>query len=184
MNTSVRDIGNQPQRIGRYVITRELGSGATSRVFLAHDPASGSDVALKLYHGDDVRPEREHTRHRLFANEAHSAGKLDHPNIVHVLDSGESEDYAFIVSEYLRGAESLRLHTRLAGRLSQHRVAELLFACARGLDYAHRHGLVHRDVKASNILVTADGTPKLIDFGIAMFSGDDTRTVTGLLGSP
>lgn len=184
MNASVKDIGNQPQRIGRYIITRELGSGATSRVFLAHDSASGSDVALKLYHGDDVRPERARTRRRLFSNEAHLAGKLDHPNIVRVLDSGESGEHAYIVSEYLRGAESLRLHTRLAGRLSQHRVAELLFACARGLDYAHGHGLVHRDIKASNILVTAEGVPKLIDFGIAMFSGDETRTVTGLLGSP
>lgn len=184
MSASVRDIGNEARRIGRYVITRELGNGATSRVFLAHDPANGSDVALKLYHGSEFRPERARMRRKLFANEAQLVGKLMHPNIVRVLDSGESDEYAYIVSEYLRGAESLRLHTRLAGRLAQQRVAEILFACARGLDHAHKNGLVHRDIKSSNILVTADGTPKLIDFGIAMFSGDNTRTVTGMLGSP
>lgn len=173
-----------PRAIGRYVITRELGSGATSRVFLAHDPVSGSDVALKLYHGDDVRPERAHTRRRVFANEAQLVGKLVHPNIVRVIDSGSGPQGAYIVSEYLHGAEPLSLHTRLAGRLAQQRVAEVLFACARALDYAHRRGIVHRDIKASNILVSAEGTPKLIDFGVAMFSSTDTHTVSGLVGSP
>lgn len=170
--------------IGRYVITRELGSGATSRVYLAHDPASGNDVALKLYYRDNVRPKRANTRRKVFANEARLVGRLVHSNIVRVTDSGESPEGAYIVSEYLRGAEPLSIHTHLAGRLPQRRVAELLFACARALDYAHRNGIVHRDVKASNILLTAEGEPKLIDFGVAMFSSLDTCTVTGLVGSP
>lgn len=173
-----------PQRIGRYVITRELGRGSTSRVYLAHDSERGADVALKLYHGDDVRPERAHTRRKLFANEARLAGELTHPNIVQVFDSGETDDNAYIVTEYLRGAEALGMHTRLGSLLPQRRVVEILFACARALDYAHGRGVVHRDIKPSNILLMPDGTPKLIDFGIAVMSLTGTQTVTGLVGSP
>jgi len=173
-----------PQRVGRYVITRELGRGSTSTVYLAHDSQRGCDVALKLYHPDDVRPERARTRRKLHVNEARLAGELSHPNLVPVLDAGESGTDAFIVTEYLRGAEPLSTHTQLVNLLPQRRVVEILFACAKALDYAHRMGVVHRDVKPSNILIMPDGMPKIIDFGVAVHSLTGTQTVSGLVGSP
>lgn len=172
------------ERIGRYVITRELGRGSTSVVYLAHDVERGADVAVKLYHPDHVRPERAHTRRKLFVNEARLAGELNHPNLVSVLDSGTSGDDAYIVTEYLRGATPLSEHTRLIDLLPQQQVAEILFACAKALDYAHRRGVIHRDIKPSNILLMPDGTPKIIDFGVAVHSLTGTQTVTGLVGSP
>ncbi|MGH8273218.1 MAG: serine/threonine-protein kinase [Gammaproteobacteria bacterium] len=184
MSADESEVAAGPRRIGRYLITREIGSGATSRVFLAHDSQGGSDVALKLYHDDKVRPDRAHTRRKLFVNEARLAGELEHPNIVRVLDSGEAADDSYIVCEYLRGAEALNAHTQRASLLPQREVVEILFACAKALDYAHRHGVIHRDIKPSNVLLMQDGTPKLIDFGIAVMSFTGTQTVTGLIGSP
>ena len=172
------------ERIGRYVITRELGRGSTSVVYLAHDVERGSDVAVKLYHPDHVRPERAHTRRKLFVNEARLAGELNHPNLVSVLDAGTSGDDAYIVTEYLRGATPLRAYTRLIDLLPQQQVTEILFACAKALDYAHRRGVIHRDIKPSNILLMPDGAPKIIDFGVAVHSLTGTQTVTGLIGSP
>lgn len=172
------------ERIGRYVITRELGRGSTSTVYLAHDVQRGTDVALKLYHPDHVRPDRAHTRRKLHFNEARLAGELNHPNLVSVLDAGTSGDDAYIVTEYLRGATPLSAYTRLIDLLPQQQVAEILFACAKALDYAHRRGIIHRDIKPSNILLMPDGTPKIIDFGVAVHSLTATQTVTGLVGSP
>jgi len=172
------------ERIGRYVITRELGRGSTSIVYLAHDVERGSDVAVKLYHPDHVRPERAHTRRKLFVNEARLAGELNHPNLVSVLDAGTSGEDAYIVTEYLRGATPLSAYTRLIDLLPQQQVTEILFACAKALDYAHRSGVIHRDIKPSNILLMPDGTPKIIDFGVAVHSLTGTQTVTGLIGSP
>ncbi len=172
------------ERIGHYVITRVLGRGSTSTVYLAHDLQCGTDVALKLYHPDNVRPERAHTRRKLYGNEARLAGELNHPNLVLVLDAGVSGDDAYIVTEYLRGATPLNVYTRLIDLLPQQKVAEILFACAKALDYAHHRGIVHRDIKPSNILLMPDGTPKIIDFGVAVHSLTGTQTVTGLVGSP
>lgn len=172
------------ERIGRYVITRVLGRGSTSTVYLAHDVQRAADVALKLYHPDTVRPERAHTRRKLYVNEARLAGELNHPNLVSVLDAGVSGDDAYVVTEYLRGATPLSAYTRLIDLLPQQKVAEILFACAKALDYAHRRGIIHRDIKPTNILLMPDGTPKIIDFGVAAHSMTGTQTVTGLVGSP
>lgn len=172
------------ERIGRYVMTRVLGHGSTSMVYLAHDVHRGTDVALKLYHPDTVRPERARTRRKLYVNEARLAGELNHPNLVAVLDAGISGDDAYVVTEYLRGATPLSAYTKLVDLLPQHKVAEILFACAKALDYAHRRGIIHRDIKPSNILLMPDSTPKIIDFGVAVHSLTGTQTVTGLVGSP
>lgn len=173
------------QRVGRYVLTRELGRGSTGIVYLAHDPQRGTDVAVKLYHGEDVRPDRAETRRKLFANEARLAGELEHPNLVPVLDAGRSGENAYIVTEYLRGAQPLSAFTQLANLLPQRRVVEILFSCAKALDYAHGIGVVHRDIKPSNILLMPDGIPKIIDFGVAIHHGlTGTQSVGGLIGSP
>lgn len=173
------------QRVDRYVLTRELGRGSTGIVYLAHDPERGADVAVKLYHGEDVRPDRAETRRKLFANEARLAGELDHPNLVPVLDAGRSGDNAYIVTEYLRGAQPLSAYTQLANLLPQRRVVEILFSCAKALDYAHGIGVVHRDIKPSNILLMPDGMPKIIDFGVAIHHRlTGTQSIGGLIGSP
>lgn len=170
--------------IDRYVVLEELGRGATSTVYLARDPYRDAGVALKVYHRAETHPERADTRRKLFINEARLVGQLMHPNILPVLDAGESGEDAYIVTEYLRGAEPLSAHTRLADLLPQRRVVEILFACAKALDYAHRQGVVHRDIKPSNILLGPDGSPMLIDFGVAMHSLPGSESVTGLVGSP
>lgn len=177
-------IRQRPQRVARYELLRELGRGSTGTVYLARDAEYGGEVALKLYHPPETRPERAETRRKLFVNEARLVGALTHPNIVPVLDAGESGDYAYIVSEYVRGAEPLSNHTRLTQLLPQRRVVDILFACAKALDYAHRRGVVHRDIKPGNVLVSFDGKPMIADFGIAMHAHSGENAVTGLVGSP
>lgn len=172
------------KKIGRYVITKELGRGSTSAVYLAHDPFRGSDVALKIYHGDEIQPDRADTRRKLFYNEAELAGELNHPNLLPVLEAGEADGHAFIVTKYLRNSHPLSWHTRLDDLLPLPRVVEMIFACAKALDYAHKHGVVHRDIKPSNILINEDGIPIIIDFGVAIMAEPERKEVRGLVGSP
>src|SRR5215218_6675711 len=141
-------------------------------VYLAHDEALGRPVALKILEnlaGDGEIRDR-------FVREARLAARLAHPNIVSVFDSGEHGGAPYIVMEYVNGASLAELIAR-RGRLPPDEVVLLgLQACA-GLQHAHDHGLIHRDVKPHNLLVRADGTLKVSDFGIAL-STEATRITT------
>ncbi|HYH27823.1 MAG TPA: protein kinase, partial [Actinomycetota bacterium] len=148
---------------GRYQIVSRIAAGGMGEVYRAHDPVLGRDVAIKILHptlaGDAAFIDR-------FRREARSAGSLGHPNIVAVHDWGETGDTYFMVMEFVRGPN-------LRGVLSHHGpflpaqavdgVSQMLSA----LDQAHRQGIVHRDVKPENVLVTHEGVVKMADFGLA-----------------
>jgi serine/threonine-protein kinase len=132
-------------------------------VYLAHDTDLGRAVAVKLL-AENLADDTE--LRRRFVREARLAARLSHPNVVAVFDAGEEDGRPYIVMECVEG-ESLAETLRREGSLAPDRVRELgLQACA-GLEHAHRAGLIHRDVKPANLLVTADGTLKIADFGIA-----------------
>lgn len=159
-----------PTTIGRFQVRTVLGRGGFGRVYCAFDPTVGRLVAIKVLTeegGKDVL-------HR-FRNEAIVAGNLHHENIVTVYEFGEHEGNPFLVMEYLEGED---LHQIIAS----HKPLTLLQKCsimsqvAEGLACAHRHGVIHRDVKPANIMVLADGTVKIMDFGIARLTANRDAT--------
>ncbi len=167
------------KHIGRYEIVRELGRGAMGVVFKARDPLIGRSVAVKtITAGVANNPDLLERFHR----EAKSAGLLQHPNIVTVYELSESDGSPFIAMEYLEG-ESLEqvIARRLPLPLAQ-KLGYFVQAC-RAFDYAHSRGVVHRDIKPGNIMITTDGAVKVVDFGIARIM-DTSKTQTGsLLGT-
>ncbi len=167
------------QHIGRYEIVRELGRGAMGVVFKARDPLIGRSLAVKtITAGIANNPDLLERFHR----EAKSAGLLQHPNIVTVYELAESDGSPFIAMEYLEG-ESLEqlIASRLPVPLAQ-KLGYFVQAC-RAFDYAHSRGVVHRDIKPGNIMITTDGAVKVVDFGIARIM-DTSKTQTGsLLGT-
>lgn len=161
---------------GRYTLERELGHGGSARVFLARDPA-GTAVALKVLHPEllvDVAADR-------FLREVRLAGELDHPQIARLLDSGEVGWVVYYTMEYVDGP-TLRAYLDVHGRLS---VAETLRIAADllgALEHAHGRGIVHRDVKPDNVVISARGAV-LLDLGIARAMGassNDRVTSAGM----
>src|SRR5499427_1187695 len=169
------------QTVGRYEITGELGRGAMGVVYKAMDPTIGRTVALKTMRLD-VHGLDSQEMVRRFQNEARAAGVLNHPNIVTIYDAGEHEGIFYIAMEFIEGTT---LHELLAEKrvLPTEEVVQLARQICRGLDYAHSNGIVHRDVKPANIMITADGTAKIMDFGIAKAGGGMTSTGQ-VLGTP
>ncbi|HYX86103.1 MAG TPA: serine/threonine-protein kinase [Gaiellales bacterium] len=167
--------GAQGTAIGRFRIDATLGRGGMAVVYLAHDTELGRPVALKLL--ADHAAEDDAFRAR-FAREARIAARLSHPNIVPLFDAGEHDGRPFIVMEYVKG-ETLADTLAREGRLPPDRVVDIGRQCCAGLAFAHDAGLVHRDVKPQNLLVTRDGVVKIADFGVA-WALDQTRlTLTG-----
>jgi eukaryotic-like serine/threonine-protein kinase len=160
---------------GRYEIERTLGGGGMAVVYLARDGELERSVALKVL-ADNLADDAE-LRHR-FVREARLAARLSHPNVVRVYDAGEEGGRPFIVMECVDG-ESLAELVRREGRLDPARVADLGAQACAGLEHAHRAGLVHRDVKPANLLLTDDGTLKVADFGIAHAVGGTRVTEVG-----
>jgi len=169
------------QTVGRYEITGELGRGAMGVVYKALDPTIGRTVALKTMrldvHGLDAQE-----MVRRFQNEARAAGVLNHPNIVTIYDAGERDGIFYIAMEFIEGTT---LHEVLAEKrvLATDEVLQLTRQICRGLDYAHSNGIVHRDIKPANIMITGNGTVKIMDFGIAKSGGQVTNTGQ-VLGTP
>ena len=169
------------ETVGRYEIIEELGRGAMGVVYKAKDPTIGRTVALKTLrldvHGLDAAE-----MVRRFQNEARAAGVLSHPNIVTIYDAGECDGIFYIAMEFIQGTT---LHELLAEQhiLPTEDVIQYSRQICKGLDYAHSHGIVHRDVKPANIMITANGTVKIMDFGIAKAGGSMTSTGQ-VLGTP
>jgi len=169
--------------LGRYEIISELGQGAMGVVYKARDPLIERMVAIKTINLSLALDEQEEYEAR-FYQEAKAAGRLSHPNIVTIYDVGKSGDNAFIAMEFLEGRE-LRDILDDGRRLPVDQVLDLVAQVARGLAYAHENGVVHRDVKPSNIMVVRDDHVKITDFGIARMATSAVRTQTGMvLGSP
>ena len=155
-----------------------LGSGAFGRVYLAYDEELQRPVAIKVPHASLVsRPEEA----RRYLTEARAVAKLDHPHIVPVQDVGSTDECpCYIVFKYVDGTD---LATRIKqSRLSYAAAAELVATLAEALHYAHKHGLVHRDVKPGNILIDTEGQPHLVDFGLALQDQDPGRRGPRLVG--
>jgi serine/threonine protein kinase len=157
----------------RYELVELLGTGGMSNVYKAHDQLLERNVAIKILHphySDD------HEYIERFRHEARAAAQLSHPHIVTVIDRGEDEGRQFIVFECVDG-ENLKQLLARTGPLPTRRAVELACQIADGLAFAHEHGLIHRDVKPQNVLLTPDGDAKVTDFGIAR-SLDVDRGVT------
>jgi len=166
-------------RIGRYNVLGEIASGGQGAVFRAFEPEAGRLVAIKILHasltGDRSYLER-------FRREASITASIVHPNVVRIYEVGESEGRHFMALEFL--PENLASLIQ-AGGLPPGRAATLAAQIADGLGAAHTRGVVHRDMKPQNVLVTPEGTPKVTDFGIARGEALGTMTATGMMmGTP
>jgi eukaryotic-like serine/threonine-protein kinase len=148
---------------GRYELEEVVGHGGMSTVYKAHDSLLERNVALKVLHQQYNEDEDFVER---FKREARSVAQLQHPNIVTVIDRGEEGTRQYIVFEYIDGENLKELVVR-KGRLEVREALEIALEIARGLAFAHEHGLVHRDVKPQNVLLNGDGRAKVTDFGIA-----------------
>ncbi|ROR34679.1 serine/threonine-protein kinase [Inmirania thermothiophila] len=177
--------GVQKPMLGRYVVEEVLGRGAMGVVYRGRDPRINRIVAIKtLPLAQEFEPDELAEVKARFFREAETAGRLNHPNIVTIYDVGEEHDLAYIAMEYLEGRD-LTVFTR-RGRLLPPAVAlHIAVKAAEALDYAHRHHVVHRDIKPGNIVFEPrSGLVKLTDFGIARIT-DASRTRTGtVLGTP
>jgi eukaryotic-like serine/threonine-protein kinase len=168
--------------LGRYEIVDEIARGAMGVVYKARDPLIDRLVAIKTVDIGAPNAETE-TFERRFFREAKSAGRLNHPNVVTIHDVGKSDDVAYIAMEYLDG-KSLREILDSGAVLPPQRIADIVAEIAGGLAFAHRNGVVHRDVKPANVIVLDSGAVKITDFGIALLP-TGTRTMTGnVFGSP
>jgi predicted Ser/Thr protein kinase len=176
-----------PESIGGYKILSELGRGAMGVVYHAQDSAIGRSVAIKVLRVDagTTLEESAELRQRLI-REASAAGKISHPGIVTVHQLGEDGQCVFIVMEYVEGSSLENLLTKKPS-LDLVSSLDVLRQMAEALDYAHKAGVVHRDVKPANIMVREDGRVKIADFGIAKLTASAAKgmTATGVsLGSP
>ncbi|MBS1214885.1 MAG: protein kinase family protein, partial [Proteobacteria bacterium] len=174
-----------PAQVGRYRIEKKLGKGAMGEVFLGRDAGTGQLAAIKtLALAQEFAPDEQAEVRARFFREAETAGRLRHPGIVAILDSGEDGDLAFIAMEYLAGTD-LRPFTRPGHLLSLPQVASVGARIADALAYAHANHVVHRDVKPANVMYdAASDQVKVMDFGIARIT-DSSRTKTGMvLGTP
>lgn len=153
------------RRIGRFHVTRELGRGAVGAVYVGHDPVIDRDVAIKTFNPTLTAPEkRQHEQQ--FINEARAAGRLSHPHIVTIFEASSEGAETYIAMEFLQGRELSKLLD--AGHVFDlDDIATIVWKLSDALDYAHRHEVVHRDVKPANIFLVDDHQPKLVDFGIA-----------------
>ena len=153
-----------PESIGRYRIQKALGRGGFGLVYLAYDEQLDRRVAVKVPHAKLISGPEDA---KAYLTEARTVANLDHPHIVPVYDVGSTDEFhCYIVSKFVEGTN---LSTRLKqSRLKHADAAELVATVAEALHYAHKQGLVHRDVKASNILVGVEGKPYVVDFGLAL----------------
>ena len=170
-----------PSRIGKYVVQAKIGEGATSEVFLAHDPFNNRKVAIKRVRGGLLADSREqHFQQRFFAAEAALVGQLQHPNVVQILDAVADAEAPYLVMEYVDGV-TLRRFCRADRLLPVSQIIEIGFKCAMALGYCFRQGLIHRDVKPANLLVTLDGDRinevKVTDFGSVFNQGAEHTQV-------
>jgi serine/threonine-protein kinase len=169
--------------LGRFEVVDKLGQGAMGIVYKAKDHLIDRNIALKTISinlADDNKYEYEGR----FFQEAKAAGSLNHPNIVTIYDVGKCDDIAYIAMEFLEGRE-LRNVLYEDPLLPINQVIDIVIQVAKGLACAHEHGVVHLDLKPSNVMCVGDGQVKITDFGIAIIASSLVRTNTGIvLGSP
>jgi hypothetical protein len=167
-------------RLGQYEVQEFIGQGAMGVVYRAYHSQLERTGAVKVMQA--ISPDADNVAR--FRHEAQAIARLRHPNIVDVYDFGEFEGMPYMIVEYVPGGS---LSSRMShGPLDQATALKYLRGIAAGLDYAHDHGIVHRDVKPANVLLTADDTPVLADFGLAkLLQGSSLKSMTGVTtGTP
>lgn len=151
-------------KLGKYELVAELGRGAFGVVYRGRDPFVQRDVAIKIAASN--APESD----AVFFAEARAAGRLNHPYTVLLYDAAKEAGQRYIVMEYVQGDTLQRYCERHGERLPMAQVVDLALKCSLALDYMHKNGVLHKDIKPRNIAMTADGAPKIMDFGIAAMS--------------
>ena len=173
----------ETRKIGKYEIIKEIGRGATSVVYKAYDPFQDREVAVKAVFPEALGDQEHGRRYRkLFVTEASLAGKLFHPHIAAIYDAVADDQASYIVMEYVDGT-TLEPYSRVENLLTLSRILEIIYKCARALDYAAREGVIHRDIKPANILLSGETDIKISDFGAALNNASDSTQITGI-GSP
>ena len=174
-----------PEQLGKYLLQEEIGRGTCGVVYKAYDPFVARDVAIKLALSNTaLDPSASIQQNREFFAEAHAAGMLHHPHIVSVFDAGVEDKLSYIVMEYVQGC-TLAEYTRKHGQMSSNQIIDVIFKCAKALDYSHKRGVLHRDIKPGNVMLSEDGsTAKIMDFSIAEMLQGDTLKPESVVGSP
>ncbi len=166
--------GRTKLNLGPYTITDWIGQGGMGQVFKAVHQMLGRESAVKVLPLHKTTPEAIEN----FRREIRAQAKLDHPNLVRAFDAGEDGNVHYLVVEYVPGTDLRRL-VRSKGKLSVQQAANIVKQSAEGLAHAHERGLIHRDIKPGNILVTPDGVSKLSDLGLAFYLNDATDPRVG-----
>ncbi len=181
LETSSEELIRGTQFAGRYEIIEELGKGGMGRVYRVEDKKLKQEVALKLIAPEIARDRKTVER---FQNELKSARMIAHKNVCRMFDMGESGEAHFITMEYVRG-EDLRSMIRMSGQLGIGTAINITKQICEGLSEAHRLGVVHRDLKSSNIMIDKAGNARIMDFGIAR--SVEAKKITGagvIIGTP
>jgi serine/threonine protein kinase len=176
-----------PEKIGKYRIIEEVGKGSMGTVYSAHDPFADRKVAIKLAHSQYLNEKETGERFKkLFFNEAQAAGVLNHPSILNIFDADIDGNNCYLVMEYINNAKTLDPYCKPDTLLPIREVVGIIYKVAKALDYAHRQGIIHRDIKPNNILQTDTLDIKIADFSIAMIIREDFLETQfhGFLGSP
>ncbi len=162
-------------KISKYEIKQTIGKGSMGVVYEAYDPFVQRTVAIKVAHqvDPDNALKAQQAREGFFA-EVYSAGRMHHPSVISVYDAGQQDNLNYIVMEYVDGCT---LQEYVSGKrvLAASQVIDVIYQCAKGLDYVHKQGIIHRDLKPGNIMLSNDGEVKIMDFSIAhVDQGDGT----------
>jgi serine/threonine-protein kinase len=172
-----------PEKLGKYEVEAVLGKGAMGIVYKARDPHIERTVAIKTVRKDVLDAELAAQFMARFRNEARAAGRLHHPNIVAIYEYGEDDNVAYIAMEYVDGA-GLREYLNRKAQFTLGQISAIVTQLLDALAFAHAQGVVHRDVKPANLILTPAGTLKVADFGIARIDAT-TLTLTGMvMGTP
>jgi serine/threonine-protein kinase len=173
--------------LGRYKIIKEIGRGAMGVVYQGYDPKIDRIVALKTIRKDRLAESRDvEDLVMRFQKELRATGKLVHPNIIVIYDTGEDEERAYIAMEYIEG-DTLENLIQKGIRFSMEKIIDIIDQICEGLEYTHRQGIVHRDLKPSNIMLVQGEKVKIADFGISKAVGAASSPLTQagiLLGTP
>ncbi len=174
----------RPNKIAKYEIKRRIGRGSMGVVYEAFDPFMQRTVAIKVAHSHEGKDPAiaQKIREGFFA-EVYSAGRMHHPSVISVFDAGQEDDYNYIVMEYVDGV-TLQEYVVGDKSLTPNQVVDVIYQCAKGLDYVHRQGVIHRDLKPGNIMLSNDGEVKIMDFSIAHIDIGSTTQEGDVLGSP
>src|SRR5438876_10610523 len=169
--------------IGKYEIRREIGRGAMGVVYEGYDPSIKRIVALKTIRADQLAGGDPAAVIARFRREAQAAGRLNHPNIVSIYDFGEDGGIWYIAMEFVQGRE-LKECFETNERFKIADIVRIMSQILNALDYSHRQGVIHRDVKPANIFLLADGSVKVADFGIAHIEASNLTQVGTVMGTP